>query len=117
MAGFLPVVAPLQGALRVDQDVGDVLHVAHFVGATTHLEQRVVGRRSRVGRVEQQAVGKARAPAGGQAPVLALDVVDDRRGWPGEQGGYHQADPLARARRRKGQHVLGAFVAQVLLIE
>ncbi|MNQ36079.1 hypothetical protein D3C85_495900 [compost metagenome] len=117
MAGFLPVVAPLQGALRVDQDVGDVLHVSHLVGATTHLEQRVVGRRSRVGRVEQQAVGKARAPSRGQAPVLALDVVDDGRGRPGEQGGYHQANALARARRGEGQYMLRAFVAQVLFLE
>ena len=35
-------------------------------------------RRARVGRIEQQAMREPRAPAGGQLPVLALDVVDDR---------------------------------------
>ena len=35
----------------------------------------------------------------------------------GEQGGDHQADALARARRCEGQHVLGAFMAQVLRLE
>ncbi|MDT4867134.1 hypothetical protein FQZ97_1020270 [compost metagenome] len=117
MAGLFPVITSLQCTFRVDQDIGDVLYIAHLVGAATHLQQRVVGRRGGIGGVEQQTVGEARAPTGGQAPVLALDVMDDRRGRPGEQGGHHQADALARACRRKGQHVLGAFMAQVLLLE
>ncbi|MCY1495380.1 hypothetical protein D9M68_292810 [compost metagenome] len=117
MAGLFPVIAPLQRALRVDQDVGDVLHVSNFVGAATYLQQRVVGRRSRVGGVEQQAMGEARTPASGQVPVLTLDVMDDRGGRPGEEGGDYQADTFARARRCEGQHMLRTFMAQVLPLE
>ncbi len=59
---------------------------------------------------------EARAPAGGDLPVLALDVVDDGRGRPGKQRRHHQTDAFARARGRKGQDVFRAFVAQVLAI-
>ncbi len=79
VAGLLPMIAPLQRALGVDQDVGDVLDVTDLGRAAAHLQQRVVPRRARVGRVEQQAVREARPPSGGQGPVLALDVVDDGR--------------------------------------
>ena len=116
MGGLLPMVAPLQRAFGIDQDVGDVLHVAHLVHAAPHFEQRVVGGRTCIGRVEQQAVREARAPAGGQVPVLALDVVDDGGAGPGEQGGHDQTDTLAGAGRREGHHMLGAFVAQVVAI-
>ncbi|MOA39481.1 hypothetical protein D3C78_1612660 [compost metagenome] len=95
MAGLFPVVAALQGAFRIDQDVGDVLHIAYLVRAAPDLQQRVVGGRRRIGRVEQQAMGETRAPTGGEVPVLALDVMDDRRGRPGEQGWDHQANALA----------------------
>ncbi|MNP18459.1 hypothetical protein D3C76_1109430 [compost metagenome] len=43
--------------------------------------------------------------------------MDDRRGRPGEQGGHHQTDTLARTSWCKRQHMLGAFMAQVLLLE
>jgi hypothetical protein len=52
MAGLLPVVAPLQRAFWIDQDIGDVLYVAHLVGATAHFQQRVVGGRGQIGGVE-----------------------------------------------------------------
>ena len=71
--------------------------------AAAHLEQRVVARRARVGRIEQQAVREARAPAGGQLPVLALDVVDDRRAWPGQQRRHDQADALAASGSARSQ--------------
>jgi len=35
MVGLLLVVSPLQRALRIDQDIGDVLQIAHLVGAAT----------------------------------------------------------------------------------
>jgi hypothetical protein len=41
---LLPVVALLQRAFGIDQNVGDVLHVAHFIRAAPNLQQRVVGR-------------------------------------------------------------------------
>ena len=44
MAGLLPMIAPLQGAFRIDQDIGDVLHIAHLVRSLAHFEQRVVAR-------------------------------------------------------------------------
>ena len=77
VAGLLPVAAPLQRAFRVDQDVGDILHVADLGLATAHLQQRVVGGGLRVGGVEQQHLPEPGPEAGGQGPVLALDVVDD----------------------------------------
>ena len=111
MAGLFPVVAFLQRAFRVDQHVGHVLHVADLPLAAPHLQQRVVGVRRRVGRVEQQDAAMLRAEAGGQRPVLAFDVVDDRRRRPGQERGHHQADALAAAGRRVAQHMLGTVMA------
>ena len=114
VAGLLPVVAPLQRAFGIDQHVGDVLHVAHFPFAAADLEQRVVGGALRVGRIEQQHAAEPRPPAGGQRPVLALDVVDDRRARPGQQRRDDQADALAAAGRREAQHMLRAVVAEIV---
>ena len=113
VAGLLPVVAPLERALRVDQDVGDVLDVPHLAVAAAHLQQRVVGVRGRAGRVEAQHAAEPRAPAGRQRPVLALDVVDDRAARPGQQRRDDEADALAAARRREAQDVLGSVMPQV----
>ncbi len=110
---LLPVIAPFLGPFRIDQDVGDVLHVAHLLRALAHLEQRIEAGGEGIGRIEQQAMGELGAPAGGEHPVLALDVVHDGRAGPGQQGGHHQADALARPRRRDRQHMLGAIVAQI----
>jgi hypothetical protein len=110
------MVALLQRAFGIDQNVRDVLHVAHFMRAAPHFQQRVVGRRLRIGRVEQQAMREARAPACGDLPVLALDVVDDGGRGPGKQRRHHQADAFARARGREGQDVFRAFMPQVLAI-
>ena len=60
MAGLLPVVAPLQRALGIDQDVGDVLDVADLPLATTDLQQRIVGGAGGVGRIEQQNAAEPR---------------------------------------------------------
>ena len=43
MAGLFPMVAPFQGAFGIDQDVGNVLDVAHLAFAAPHFEQRVIG--------------------------------------------------------------------------
>src|SRR3546814_2811787 len=43
MAGFLPVIAPLQGAFGIDQDIGDILHIADFMAAFAHFK---IGRAS-----------------------------------------------------------------------
>ena len=54
MGGLFPMVALLQAPLGIDQHVRHVLHVAHFPGALADFEQRVVGGRCGVGRIEQQ---------------------------------------------------------------
>ncbi|MCY1168247.1 hypothetical protein D9M73_82350 [compost metagenome] len=113
MAGFLPMVAAFERPFRVDQDIGDILDVADLVLAAADLQQRVVMRRSCIGRIEQQGMRKARAPARGELPILALDVMDDRRAGPAQQGWYDQTDALARAGRRERHHMLGAVMAQV----
>src|SRR3546814_4344800 len=75
MRGLLPVTAPLQRTFRVDQQVGDVLHIAYLLRAAAHLQQGVVRRGARVDGIEAEAVREARAPTGSELPVLALDVV------------------------------------------
>src|SRR3546814_3118340 len=78
VAGLFPMVALLKAAFGVDQDVGDILDVPYLPFAAPYFEQRVVGGRRRIGRIEQQHLAEPRAKTGGQTPVLALDVVNDR---------------------------------------
>ena len=78
MAGLLPMIAALERAFGIDEDVGDILGVPYLAVAFADLEKRVIGRACLIGRVEQEHGPKARAPAGGQLEILALDVVDDR---------------------------------------
>ncbi len=113
--GLFPMVALLQRSFGVNENVRNVLHVAHFMRATPNLQQRVVGRRFRIGGVEQKAMREARAPASGDLPVLAFYVVDDGGCGPRKQRGNDQADAFARARRREGQDVFRAFMAQVVV--
>ena len=117
VAGLLPVVAALQRAFRIDQHVGDVLDVADFPFAAAHLEQRIVGGGRRIGRVEQQHAAMPGAKAGGQRPVLALDVVDDGRARPGQQRGDDEADALAGPRGREAEHMLRTVVAEIVAIQ
>jgi hypothetical protein len=114
VGGFFPMVAALEGALRVDQDVRDVLHVAHLVRAAADFEQGVVRGRPCICGVEQEAVREARAPPCRQMPVLALDVVDDSGGWPSEKSWDHEPDAFARTRGSEGHDVLGTGVAQIV---
>jgi hypothetical protein len=102
---------------RIDQDVGDILDVAHLVGAAANLEQRIVMRGPCIGRVEEQAVRETCAPAGGQLPVLALDVVDDGRAGPAQQRRHDQTHALARPRRRERHDVLRALMPQVAALK
>ena len=53
------------------------------------------------------------AEAGGELPVLALDVMDDRRARPGQERRDDEADAFARSRRREAQHMLRPIVAQI----
>src|SRR3546814_15980916 len=85
--------------------------------AAPDLQQRVVARRAGIGRIEQEGMAEMRAPAGGELPVLPLDVVDDRRAGPAQQGRNDEADALARPGRREGHDMLGAVMTQILAIE
>ena len=79
---------------------------AHLPLTAPDLEQRIVGRRLRVGRIEQQHPTVLGAEAGGELPVLALDVVDDRRtGQVSSDGMTRPA--LAAPGRREAQHSSG----------
>ena len=113
---LLPVVSLFERAFRVDENVGDVLHVADFPFAAAHFEQRVVGRRLRVRRIEEQHAAMPCAIAGGERPVLALDVVDDRRPRPRQERRHHQANALAGTGRREAQHMLRTVMAEILAL-
>ena len=95
MRGLFPMVAPLQRPFGIDQDVGDILHVAYLVHATPYFEQGVVGSRFCIGGVEQQAVREARTPACGQCPVLALDVVDNGGAGPRQQCRHNETNAFS----------------------
>ena len=95
VAGLLPVVPLFEAAFGIDQDIGDVLDVADLPLAAPNLQQRIVGGRLRVGRIEQQHATMLGAEAGSELPVLALDVMDDRRTRPGQKRRDDEADALA----------------------
>src|SRR5437773_572865 len=95
MTGLLPMVPFVQRAFGVDQDVGDILDVAHLPLPTPDLKQRIIGRGFWVGRIEQQDAAMPGAETSGQLPVLTLDVVNDGRTRPGQQRGNDEADTLA----------------------
>src|SRR3546814_14102242 len=113
MAGLFPMVAAFERALGIDQDVGDVLDVAHLVGSAANFEQRIVAGRAGIGGIEEQAMREALTPAGGQLPVLALDVVDDRRARPAEQCRPDQTGALAAPGRSERHVVLGHVVTDI----
>ena len=114
VAGLLPVVAPLDRAFGIDENVGNVLDIADLAIAAPHLEQRVVGRARRVGRIEQQHAPEAGPPSGGQRPVLALDVVDDGRAGPGQQCRDDEPDALARSGGGEAEHMFRPVVAEIV---
>jgi hypothetical protein len=66
------MVTLLEAALGIDQDVGDVLDIAHFADPAAHFEQRIVMRRSKVGGVEKERAAETCAKSGGQGPSFRL---------------------------------------------
>src|SRR3546814_6585754 len=113
MRGFFPMVAPFERALGVYQYVGNILDVADLMLAAPNLQQRIIFGRSWIGGIEQQRMTEARSPSGRQLPVLALDVVDDRRAGPAQQRRDNEPDALTAAGRGKSHDMLGAVVAQI----
>ena len=79
MRRAVPVVANAV-AVRVDEDVGDVLRVAHFLVAHTDLEQRVVTRARAIRtsgiELEAEAAELAAPPARREHPVFPFHVVN-----------------------------------------
>ena len=57
------------------------------------------------------------AEAGGQLPVLALDVVNDGRTRPGQQRWNDEADTFAGPGGRETQHVLRSVMTKVVAVE
>src|SRR5271163_770272 len=110
MAGFFPMIAALERAFGIDENVGDILRITYFVVSFADLEQRIIGRAGGTGRIEQEHGPKPRTPAGGQLEILTLDVVDNRGIGPCQEGRDDEADTLSRPGRRKTKHVLGTVV-------
>ena len=115
MRGAVPVVADAV-AVRVDEDIGDVLRVAHFLIAHPDLEQRVVPRaravRARGIELETEAAELATPPARREHPVLSLHVVDEHRVRPGEQVRHDERDAFAAPSRGEDEDVLGTIVTE-----
>src|ERR1700685_4622030 len=69
VTGLLPMIAALERAFGIDEDVGDILGVAYLAVTLADFEERIVGRARLIGRVEQEDRSKLGAPAGGQLEV------------------------------------------------
>src|SRR3546814_7439142 len=100
VGGFFPMVPPFERTFGIDQNIGDILDIAHLMRAAAYLQQRVVSSGSNVGRIEQQRVREARTPAGGELPVLAIDVVDDGTAGPTQTRRDRNSTPLPRTDRK-----------------
>ena len=99
MAGLFPMVALVETAFGIDQNIRDILHVADFPFALPDFEQRIVGGRSGVRGIEQQHTAMLRAKARCQRPVFPFYVVDNSRCRPCQQRRHHQSDALAASGR------------------
>jgi len=107
------MIATIERPFRIDEDVGDVLDVAHLVYAATNLNQWIVMDRAGVGGIEQQAMQETGTPASGQFPILALDIVDDGRAGPSQQSRHDKADTLAASSQRERHDMLGTVMTQI----
>ena len=101
---------------RIHENVRNVLDIAYFAMALTYFHQRIEMRRGHIGRIEPQTMRELRAPAGGQLPVLALDVMHQNRMRPGEQGWDNKAHTLAGSGRRKGHDMIGTVMAEIAVL-
>src|SRR3546814_17056147 len=102
------MVPPFERTFGIDQNIGDILDIAHLMRAAAYLQQRVVSSGSNVGRIDQQRVREARTPAGGELQVRALEVVADGTAGPTQHRRDDQANSLPRTSRRNGQSPIGS---------
>lgn len=56
MTGLFPMGSAFERPFGVDQNVGDVLHIADFGRPFAHLEQRIVAGALRIRGIEQEAM-------------------------------------------------------------
>jgi hypothetical protein len=63
------MIAALERAFGIDEDVRDILGVPYLTVAFADLEERVIGRACLIGRVEQEHGPKACTPARGELEV------------------------------------------------
>ena len=117
VTGLFPMIATFQRSFGIDQNVGDILDVAHLPFTAANFQQRIVGGRLCIGRIEQQDAAMPATKARGQGPVLALDVVDDAAARPGQQRRHDQTDTLAGPGRSEAQHVFRPIVTQIVALE
>ena len=79
---LVPVVAPLAHPFRIDQDVGDVLDIAHLVRTLAHLKEWVEARRPGAGGIESRhCENLARQPAVSCqfSPLMSWMTADPRQ--------------------------------------
>src|SRR3546814_2321875 len=54
VGGFFPMVPPFERTFGIDQNIGDILDIAHLMRAAAYLQQRVVSSGSNVGRIRSE---------------------------------------------------------------
>jgi hypothetical protein len=72
VAGLLPVVSPFERAFRIDEHVGEIMHVTDFPFTSPDLDQRVVGGAVGIGRIEQQRSPETATTIAAMPPDAAL---------------------------------------------
>src|SRR6185437_4122697 len=77
VAGLLPVIAALQGAFGINENVRNVLCVAYLAIALSDLKERIISGTLGIGWVEQKHRPKLGTPTRSELEILALDVVND----------------------------------------
>ncbi len=117
VAGLFPMIAPLERAFGINQDVGDILHIAHLAVATPHFKQRVISERGRIGGIEQQHATEACTPSRGQLPVLTLDVMDDATARQVNSVGTTRPTPLPLRVGAKQSTCSRPLVTQISVID
>ncbi len=110
VGGRLPVVAGVFLSGGVDEQIGDVLGVAHLVPTLPNFQERIEAQRIEGRRLEAPDAAELAAPARGKRPVFLLDVVDEDRVRPAQERWDDQADTLTRSGGGEAEDVLGAVV-------
>ena len=126
MAGLLPMIAALERAFGIDEDVSNILRIPHLTVAFADLEERVIGRACLIGRVEQERGSEDRVSVCGdatrqeRAPIregrqreLASAGPVDARVRPASGGGFTSTSPtrVPRLNTSSGATGIGAVSA------